>query len=480
MDRKIVGRTEEKKLIEAYCDTPKAELVAIYGRRRVGKTYLVKSVFDSNFDFYFTGLYETSKAVQLDLFRKELEKKCDKALPKFRDWFAAFDALREYLESLSQKRMIVFLDELPWMDTAKSNLIPAFSYFWNAWGSMQPGLKLFVCGSATTWMLEKLIGDKGGLYGRVSRAIYLAPFTLNETERFLNDIKGMGYGRTQVLETYMILGGIPYYLDMMDKDIPLSQNVDRLFFRQGAPLRTEYGFLFRTLFKNSRLYQDVVQVLSSRLKGLSRQEIAEATRQGEGGALTEVLENLCRCDFVRRYSPFGKKSMGTLYQLTDMFSLFYLRFVQADGQDESFWTNTFNSGERRAWSGYAFEQVCLIHLQKIKASLSILGILSNAHSWQCKPFTDSDGTEWQGGQIDLLIDRADNAINLCEMKFSGDEFVITKEYEETLRRRMSLFKKVTKTRKSLSYVFVTIYGVRQNPYSGIAQHQVTLDGLFSE
>ena len=365
------------------------------------------------------------------------------------------------------------------MDTAKSNLIPAFSYFWNTWGSTQPGLKLFVCGSATTWMLEKLIGDKGGLYGRVSRAIYLAPFTLNETENFLNDIKGMGYGRQQVLETYMILGGIPYYLDMLDKKIPLSQNIDKLFFKPFAPLKTEFDFLFRTLFKNSKLYQDVVRVLSSKLKGLSRQEIAEATHQGEGGTLTEVLENLCRCDFVRRYSPFGKKSLGTLYQLTDMFSLFHLRFVQGDGQDERFWTNTYNSGERKAWSGYAFEQVCLIHLQKIKASLSILGILSNAHSWQCKTFTDSDGTEWQGGQIDLLIDRADSAINLCEMKFSNDEFVITKEYEEILRHRMSLFKKVTKTRKSLSYVFVTTCGVKQNSYSGIVQHQVTLDGLFA-
>ena len=480
MNRTIVGRTEECRLIETYCNSPTAELMAIYGRRRVGKTVLVKSFFEGCFDFYFTGLYETSKAVQLDLFRKELEKKQGKSLPKFKDWFAAFDALREYLESLPPKRMVVFLDELPWMDTAKSNLIPAFSYFWNTWGSTQPGLKLFVCGSATTWMLEKLIGDKGGLYGRVSRAIYLAPFTLNETERFLNEIKEMGYGRAQVLETYMVLGGIPYYLDMLDKNIPLSQNIDRLFFRQGAPLKTEYDFLFRTLFKNSKLYQDVVQVLSSKLKGLSRQEIAEATHQAEGGALTEVLENLCRCDFVRRYSPFGKKSLGTLYQLTDMFSLFYLRFVQGNGQDESFWTNTYNSGERKAWSGYAFEQVCLIHMQKIKASLSILGILSNAHSWQCKSFIDSDGVEWQGGQIDLLIDRADNVINLCEMKFSSDEFVITKEYEETLRRRMSLFKKVTKTKKSLSYVFVTTYGVRQNPYSGIVQHQVTLDGLFGE
>lgn len=475
--RDIIGREEECRLIENYCKTETAEMIAVYGRRRVGKTFLVKQFFDENFDFYFTGSYDTSKAIQLDLFRKELERKGFKC-GKLKDWFAAFDALRDYLSAISKERLVVFLDELPWMDTAKSNFIAAFGYFWNSWASSKKNLKLFVCGSATTWMLEKLIGDKGGLYGRVCRSIYLAPFTLSETEVYLNQVKGMGYGRKQVLDTYMVLGGIPYYLKMLERDKPLSKNIDDLFFKQFAPLRQEYDFLFRSLFKNSKLYKDVVQAISSKLKGLTRPEIAEATHQGDGGVLTEVLENLCRCDFIRKYTPFGKKSVGTLYQLTDMYVLFYLRYVTSNGQDENFWTNSQNSGSHAAWSGYAFEQVCLQHLQKIKSGLSILGILSNSYSWFSKPFTDADGTSWDGGQIDLLIDRADNVINICEMKYASGEFVITKEYEEKLRNRESLFRHVSKTRKATNHVFVTTYGVKQNVHSGIVQHQLTMDSLF--
>lgn len=473
----IIGRAEECRLIEEYCSSNKAEMIAVYGRRRVGKTYLVKQFFDEEFDFYFTGSYDTSKNIQLDLFKKELVR-CGSKCGNLKDWFQAFDALREYLETIKKERVVVFLDELPWMDTAKSNFVSAFSYFWNSWAVSQKNLKLFVCGSATTWMLEKLIGDKGGLYGRICRSIYLAPFTLYETEQYLNKIKGMGYGKKQVLDAYMVFGGIPYYLSMLERDIPFSQNVDKLFFKQFAPLKMEYDFLFRSLFKNSKLYRDVVVAISSKLKGLTRPEIAEATHQGEGGVLTEVLENLCRCDFVRKYTPFGKKSAGTMYQLADMYTLFYLRFVSGNGQDENFWSNTQNSGERNTWGGYAFEQVCLLHLSRIKAALSILGVLSNSYSWFCKPFADSDGAKWDGGQIDLLIDRADNVINICEMKYANDEFSITKEYEEKLRKRETLFKKVTKTRKATTHVFVTTYGVKQNNHSGIVQHQVTMDDLF--
>ncbi|MBR2090107.1 MAG: ATP-binding protein [Fibrobacter sp.] len=474
----FIGRELERKIIESYCNSRKAEMVAIYGRRRVGKTFLVKEFFNKTFDFYFTGSYETPKAVQLDQFKKEIEHCTQKEFARFKDWFAAFDALRDYLSGLQKERIVVFLDELPWMDTAKSNFLAAFSYFWNTWGSTQPTLKLFVCGSSTTWMLEKLIGDKGGLYGRVSRAIYLAPFTLHETEKFLNDIKGMGYGHNQVLDTYMILGGIPYYLDMMDRNIPFAQNIDNLFFKPSAPLKAEFNFLFRSLFNKASLYQEVVRTLSTKLKGLTRQEIAEATHQGDGGVLTQILENLCRCDFIRKYSPFGKKSLGTLYQLTDMFSLFYLRFMGDAGQDENYWSNSQNSGEIKAWTGYAFEQVCLIHLQKIKERLGISGVLSNSYSWSCKPFTDADGTNWDGGQIDLLIDRADKVINVCEMKYSAEEYAITKDYEKKLRDRIALFKKVSKTKKAVTCVFVTTLGVRQNAHSGIVQHQITLDGLF--
>lgn len=261
----IIGREYEQKLILERCKSNKAELIAVYGRRRVGKTFLVRKMFNDQFAFSFIGMYEVSRAVQLEQFRMALAQYAKQTVPKLKTWFEAFAALREYLSGLSlQEPIVLFFDELPWMDTPKSNFIAAFSYFWNSWASMVPQLKLIVCGSSTTWMLAKFIGDKGGLYGRVTRQIYLAPFSLGETELFLNELKDLALTRQQVLDVYMILGGIPYYLDMLERGVPLDVCIDRLFFSQDSPLRGEFDFLFRSLFNDSKHYRKIVEVLSEK------------------------------------------------------------------------------------------------------------------------------------------------------------------------------------------------------------------------
>lgn len=476
----IIGRKYEQQLIKERCESGKAELVAIYGRRRVGKTFLVRKMFDDQFAFSFTGMYEVSRVAQLENFRAALQQYSGQPIPRLKDWFEAFAALRQYLETLAPtSQIIIFLDELPWMDTPRSNFISAFGYFWNSWASDQPNLKLFVCGSATTWMLSHLIGDKGGLYGRVSRAIYLAPFTLGETEAFLRDTKGMVLSRQQVLDTYMILGGIPYYLDMLEVGRPLDESIDRLFFAQGAPLANEFEFLFRSLFKDSKNYRRVVEVLSTKMKGMSRKELIEALKLKGGGQLSEILDNLLKCDFIRKYSAIGKSERDALYQLTDLFSLYHLRFVaNSNGQDERFWSNMRNDGSRTAWSGYAFEQICFHHIPQIKKTLGISGILSNVHSWACRPFVTADGSEWKGGQIDMLIDRADGVINICEMKYAKEEYVIDANYEQHLRERISSFRAATQTKKSLLQTFVTTYGVKRNIHSGIVASEIKMDDLF--
>ena len=478
-NKQLIGRVYEQQLVKDYFDSPKSEHVAVYGRRSVGKTYLIKRCFDEKFDFWFTGMYETSKSVHLRQFARELSKYSSKKCEVPKDWFEAFEMLNNYLLSLGKEKVVVFLDELPWMDNKKSNFLQAFSYFWNMWSSEKTVLKLYVCGSATTWMLDKFVGDKGGLYGRTSRTIYLSPFTLGETELFLEKMKGFELTRKQILELYMIFGGVPYYLDMLSKDLPVSKNIDNLFFSEGAPLRTEYDFLFRSLFNESGSYKKVIEALSSKMKGLSKSEIVEATKIKQGGTLTEILNNLCSCDFIRKYTAIGKPEKDCIYQLTDLFSLFHLRFVAKNsGQDASFWSNMDSSPAKNTWSGYAFEQVCLHHIKQIKSKLSILGVLSNTYSWFSKPFVDKDGSEWNGGQIDMLIDRKDDVINICEMKFVSSEFEITEKYDEHLRERDALFKKVTKTRKALHHTFVTTYGVKKNKYSGIVQNEVTMDDLF--
>ena len=476
---KIIGRIYEQELLREYYESPSSELVALYGRRRVGKTYLVKTFFDEKFDFWFTGLYNTRKDVLLSEFGAAIRAYSGKEVKTPGDWFEAFRALTDYLVSLGKEKVVVFLDELPWMDTPKGDFISAFSSFWNMWRSGMT-LKLFVCGSATTWMLDKLIGDRGGLYGRVSRAIHLSPFTLGETESYLREIKGMVLNRHQILEVYMILGGVPYYLSVLRKELPLSKNIDNLFFREGTPLSSEFDFLFRSLFRESKLYKDVIETLSSRMTGMTQKEIREITGI-DGGVLSVILKNLVSCDFIRKYTSIGKTERDSVYQLTDLFSLFCLRFTGNESStDENFWTNSSSSGAKNAWTGYAFEQVCLHHIRQIKSKLSILGVLSSVYSWKQKPFTDKDGTEWKGGQIDMLIDRRDDVINICEMKYSVDEYAITEEYERKLRQRAALFQHVTKTRKALQHTFITTYGVKKNLYSGIVQSEVTVDDLFRE
>lgn len=477
-NNKLIGRKNEREQFDDIYATKKPALVAVYGRRRVGKTFLVRQHFNNNFDFSFTGNYQMSRQGQLSLFNQELRRFSGQDYPLVKDWFSAFEQLRQYLSSLDNERLVLFFDELPWMETPKSNFIQAFSYFWNTWASTRQGLKLFVCGSSSTWMMENLIGDKGGLYGRVTHTIYLAPFTLGETEAYLH-ANGIRWNRYQMLETYMIMGGIPFYLEMLKPKLTFDQNIDNLFFAANAPLRMEYGFLFRSLFNDAQLYRQVVETIAKHSQGMTRQQIKEELGMADGGALTVVLENLVRCDFLRRYAAFGKSERNALYQLTDLFSLFHLRFVaDNNGQDAQFWSNMRENPSRVAWRGYAFEQVCLHHIPQIKEAIGIKAVLSNVCSWSCPTFTDKDGNPWQGTQIDLLIDRRDQVINICEMKYANDVYIIDKDYEERLRRRLSTFQHLTRTRKALHLTFITTYGLSRNTHSGNVQTEVTMGDLF--
>ena len=477
-DNRIIGRVYEQQLLSNLCTEKEARLIAVYGRRRVGKTYLVKYFFKEKFDFFFTGSFETPMKVQLALFKDALSQYSGVERPLPKTWFEAFDQLKEHLKSIKKKRIVVFLDELPWMDTPKSNFIAAFSYFWNTWGATCDGLKLIVCGSATSWMINKIIGDKGGLYGRTSRPIYIAPFNLYEVEQFLKLRKDILWNRYQILEAYMIFGGIPYYLDMLDKQVPFDMNINRLFFSTGAPLRNEYGFLFRSLFKSSTIYRQVVEAVAKKNKGLSLKEIKEELGTGDSGALTEVLDNLCKCDFIRKYSAFGKKEKGSIYQLTDLFSLFHLKFIgNRTGLDEQFWTN-IKDNARNAWTGYAFEQVCMHHIHQIRNKLSINGVLTHICSWSSPRQTDKDGTEWPGTQIDLLLCRGDHVIDVCEMKYCQSEFVLTREYDEYLRERNNTFVHLSKTKDAIHNILVTTYGLKPNAYSDSFYATVTMDDLF--
>lgn len=468
----IIGRRREIEALERCLNSKNPEFIAVYGRRRIGKTYMIKQYFDEKFDFYISGTFGISKNEQLYNFAQALAKHTGVICPRLTNWFDAFDVLRSYLESIKKDKKVVFIDELPWFDTPKSNFIRAFEFFWNTWGSTQKNLKLIVCGSATTWMTNKLLGDKGGLYNRVTMRICLNQFTLSETEKYLYSI-GCKWSRKMILQCYMTVGGTPFYLSLMDKKKSLEQNIDYLFFSNDAPLKDEYDFLLRSLFGESQLHRRVIELLAKKAKGLCRQDILNGLKITDNGKLSEVLDNLVNCDFARAYSAYGKTQRDVLYQLTDQYILFHLRFIKDyRGQNATAWTS-MTDNVKNTWSGYAFELTCLRHIEQIKAKLGISGISADIYSWTAR---NSNG----GGQIDLLIDRGNKVINICEMKYADKQFEITKQYEDHLLERREMFRSAIRTTKTLHLTMVTTMGVKQNIHSGDVTNEILMDDLFKE
>jgi len=470
----IVGRKEEIALLNRLKQEQKPAFVAIYGRRRVGKTFLVKQVFDNDFSFYLTGTANVNMRQQLSNFHAALVRQIHSAegFSPASDWFVAFQQLITALESLPKGKKVVFLDELPWLDTAKSAFIPALEYFWNSWASTQNDLILIVCGSAASWMIKNLINHRGGLHNRVTQRIQLDPFTLSECEFFFK-LRGNAFDRYQIIQLYMVTGGIPFYLEQVDKGFTAAQNIDRLCFTKNGMLRTEFGNLYASLFKTADKHIAIIEALAEKNKGLRREELLQKTHFSNGGSLSRLLLELEESGFIRRYKTFGKTSRDSLYQVSDFYSLFYLKFIRnSDIADQNSWLDRLDNPEVRSWSGYAFEQVCLAHLAQIKKALGISGVQISASAWQ-----GSDGISQT--QIDLVIDRRDHAINLCEMKFSLNSFLIDKAYSQELRRKIGIFKASTATKKAIFLTMITTFGLVQNEHAGsLVQKSLTMDVLF--
>ena len=468
----MIGREEEQADFIRFLESEKSEFVVVFGRRRVGKTFLIREYFGNKFSFYHSGMANTEKETQLQNFNSSLQKFGNIPYPKVSTWLEAFEQLIHLLSNKKQKgKKVVFIDEMPWMDTPRSGFVQALEFFWNSWASAQNDILLIACGSASSWIMNKLIKNHGGLHNRVTQQIYLRPFNLGECEAFFQK-NNIVLNRHQIVESYMIFGGIPYYLSLMQKQYGLAQNVDSLCFAEKGMLRNEFENLYASLFRNYDSHVKIVEALSKKVKGMTREEIINNTRLPDGGGLTKTLEELELCGFIRKYKAFGKKERQSLFQLTDFFTLFYFNFMRDKKfDDEHYWTNFIENARHRAWSGYAFEQVCMAHLPQIKRKLGIGGVLTNTTSWRS---SEADN----GAQIDLLIERNDKIINLCEMKYVQEQFVIDKKQDEILRNKRAAFKQETKTRKAVHLTMITTYGVKHNEYWGSIQSEVTMDDLF--
>jgi len=468
----IIGRKKEINDLKSYYNSGRPELIAIYGRRRVGKTFLVDTLFGEEFSFRVTGMSNVTRKDQLKNFNISLKKYSGKSYTDADDWIDAFQQLADYLENNDHgKRQVIFIDELPWFDTHKSKFLMALEHFWNSWASRRHDIFLIVCGSATSWIVNKLINNKGGLHNRVTRQIRLDPYTLAECEEYFkaNNIK---INRHQILESYMIFGGIPYYLSLFDKRESFVQNVNRLCFTSDGQLKNEFDRLYASLFSDYERHVEIIKVLNKKSSGMTREEIIKESGLSDGGNASKVLEELELSGFLRKYHAFNRKSKGAVYQLVDFFSLFHIKFLAGEnGNDETFWLKYSNTSAHNAWSGYAYELVCLTHIRQIKRALGISGIGTNEASWK-------SSTSQEGAQIDLVIDRADSVINLCEIKYSNSEFFIDKNYDKVLRNKRNAFLTETKTRKAIHQTMITTYGLAQNEYWDSVQSEIKMDDLF--
>jgi uncharacterized protein len=470
---KIIGREAEIKLLNQIVDSDKAAFVAVYGRRRVGKTFLIKEFFDGKFSFYATGLANANTSQQLTSFTIFINQAFNTDYKTPQNWLETFNILANELKKIQGKK-IIFMDELPWFDTKKSDFMTGLEFFWNSYASSQADIKMIVCGSAASWIINKLIKNRGGLHNRLTARIKLESFSLKETEQFLQ-AKNMAIDRYQILQLYMVMGGVPYYLEQVEKGLSATQNIENVCFNDTGLLKTEFRYIFSSLFKNGEKHELLLRKIYEKGGSAKREDIISAANLSSGGDVSNRLDELEESGFITAYTEFGLKSSKKIYCISDFYTLFYLKFIENSGKyEQGDWVNKIDDPSVNAWAGISFEQVCFNHIQQIKNALSIAGISSKSSAWSKK------GTEkTKGTQIDLIIDRKDRVINLCEIKFSINQYTITKSYDEVLRNKLAIFKDSTKTRKAVFLTMITTYGLVANEYSrSIIQKEITMNDLF--
>lgn len=480
----MIGRKVEFEKLQAAVDKDRAQLIAVYGRRRVGKTFLVNEFFNNKYIFKHTAVSpvdDTTKKRKKNIMKIQLQEfyfsmrsyglKESTSVPS--NWQEAFFMLEQLLEQKDDgKLQIVFIDELPWMDTPKANFMSAFEHFCNDWCLARKNFKLVVCGSATSWILDKLINNKGGLYGRVTTPIYVSPFTLHECREFFK-ADGIHFDEFDICQAYIAFGGIPFYLDQFRKGLSLAQNIDAILYDTNAPLKEEFDNLFTSQFTNANTLKRIVTTLAGKRIGLTRDELAKKPGLSSGGNLTDNLAALEKSKLIMEYIPFGESAPK--YKLTDPFCIFYLKHVKGNTDSSSYWQLHEKSPSVISWMGFAFEDLCWDHVRQIKHALGIDGVITKESPWNI--MTDSPRS---GPKIDLIINRDDRYICMCEMKFTRGDFEVTKSYNKTLLERTEKVQEIIGNKKTVMSVLVTTYGLKRNEYASRFDRTVTLEDLFQK
>lgn len=470
----IIGREKEIAALQQYAASARAEFVAVYGRRRVGKTFLIDQQFIGRYAFRMTGVIDGSFSDQMIAFKDAM---AEYQLPIETNptcWMEAFIELKKALrQKVEQKeRCIIFIDELPAMDTQGSNVANAIGYFWNNWAKLHDNITLIICGSATSWMIDNVIDSHGGLHDRITQEMHIHPFTLKETKSYLDEYH-FYWNELMTLQTYMVFGGVPYYLSLLNPRESLVQNINRLFFSVDDQMRREYKRLFTTLYKKPQVYMAIVECLASARYGLTREQIAKAVGTSNNGHLGEKLTILRNSDLIQELHVREKKIKNTecVYRLCDMFCLFYLTFISRAQVEKDYWTYHINSPEVNTWMGLSFENIALSHIDAVKKALRIEGVSTLHYAWRSK-------TTIPAAQIDMVIERADQIVNICEVKYSMEEYDLQKEEYDKLLHRCSAFAKETSLKHITWPTMITTHGLKVNSYSQLIPSQITLKDFF--
>jgi uncharacterized protein len=471
----MVGRKNERFILDELFASKKPELLVVYGRRRIGKTYLIRQHFKDRIVLDFVGSNNESNAVQLSNFNRAFQEQCTDKYSVPTDWSEAFYHLAKYLRSLPKhKKAVVFMDEFPWLDKPQSNFLGAFEYFWNQYASKMNNLLFVACGSVASWVIKNLINNYGGLHNRVTKTMEIKPFSLHETEQLLVS-KQLKFTRYQIVQLYMAVGGVPYYLDLVTKSASVNQAIDRLFFLNNSPLAKEFAGLFASLFKNPDPHIAVIRALASHHYGLDRQQLLHHTKIAAGGSFNRVMANLEECGFIIKVQPFGKKNRESLFRLIDLFSIFYIRFVENNKSNRlGAWQSFADTASFKTWSGYAFENLCFLHLPQIHTAMGISGLHTEVSSWKVEK---NDATS--GAQIDLVIDRKDGITHLCDAKFVNKPLLVTEKMARDWSLKRSIFDYFNNNRKAIVTTIITTYPATQNKhYKDEVHSEISLDDLF--
>ena len=482
----IIGREDEKKKLDSILQSPDPSFLVVYGRRRIGKTFLIREFFrPRGIFFHLTGVQGAKTSTQLRHFEAEFSD-CflkGRSVDKPKDWTEAMQQLRRELEHIDVKTpVILFFDELPWLCSARSGFLPALDHLWNRYLSSMPNVTLIVCGSAASWMIDNVLNSKGGLHGRTTHQMRLAPFTLKETENFLlsRDIR---LDRKQIIELYLCFGGVPHYLAKLERGQSVAQLVGKLCFSYNAPLLSEFHKLYRSLFEHYENHVKIVEVLSTRRFGLSYEGIVKQTGLSSGGGLSKKLVELIESGFVAKLPIFDAPENEWRYVLVDEFSLFYLQWMRGvtlpdlGPSDGDYWQRLRNRAVWLGWAGHAFELTCWKHVLQIKAALGLSAVQTYSSKWIHSSKGALDGAP--GAEIDLVIDRADQCINLIEIKFYNERWVFKKSDGDALERKRACFERITGTKKATFSTVLSTYGIKENTQSLRAvDRQLDMMALF--